>query len=447
MSDFSQQSMRALRRTVAQRQSTFRIPGAFGGVIQDGALVWSHGAGTTDVTDPDAAPTDNTRFQIASISKTFTAVAILALRDEGKLDLEDPVGRHIPESTHGGVTVRRLLSHSSGMQREPVGDVWETLVYPDRTQLVEGWNAAEQILKTHHRWHYSNLAFGILGEIVARLDGREWIESIRTRILNPLGMTRTGLAVDGVTTPGYYVPPYSDVPVAEPLVDLGAFAPVGGLASTARDLAVWAGFWSRPLDEVVQADTVEEMCQPQIVSDLVGWHSSWGLGVGLIRHQDRVFVGHTGGMPGHITGLFVHRESGTGGVALMNSDASPDPSAFAIELATYVLDSEPAEPEPWIPGTDVPAEFAGVLGRWFSEGAPFTFSVRKGRLEARVDGTPDTVPPSVFVKLDTDVYRTESGRESGERLRISRAADGTPIKLNWATYLFGREPQAFGEWL
>ena len=260
-------------------------------------------------------------------------------------------------------------------------------------------------------------------------------------------MARTGLAVDGVTTPGYYVPPYSDVPVAEPQLDIGALASVGGLASTARDLAVWAGFWAHPVAEVLHPDTVEGMCQPQIVSDLVGWRSSWGLGVGLIRHQERVFVGHTGGMPGHVTGLFVHRESGTGGVALMNCGTAPDPSAFAIELATYVLHNEPAEPEPWIPGTEVPAEFTGVLGRWFSEGTAFTFSVRRNRLEARVDGTPDTVPLSVFVKLDTDVYRTESGRETGERLRITRDTDGTPVKLNWATSLFGREPQALGEWL
>ena len=445
---FSEESRRALRRMVAERQAKHRLPGAFGAVVRDGALAWSHGVGTTDVTSPTSTPTDDTRFQIASISKTFTAVAILALRDEGRLDLDDPVGKHIPENTHAGVTIRRLLSHSSGMQREPVGDVWETLVYPDRAAMVEGWNAAEQILPTHHTWHYSNLGFAVLGEIVTRLDGRPWIDSIRARILDPLELRRTGLAIEAAdTTPGYYVPPFTDVPVPEPLLDIAAMAPVGGLASTARDLAVWAGFWASPVDEVLKSDTVEEMCRPQIVADPVGWRSSWGLGVGLIRHQDRVFVGHTGGMPGHITGVFVDRESGTGGIALMNSSASPDPSAFAIDLATYALDHEPADPEPWIPGTEVPAELTGVLGRWFSEGAGFSFSVRQGRLEARAEGAPDTQPPSVFRKLADDLYRTESGREAGELLRITRDADGRAVKLNWATYLFGRLPQAFGEWL
>ena len=444
---FSEESRRALRRMVAERQAKHRLPGAFGAVVRDGALAWSHGVGTTDVTSPTSTPTDDTRFQIASISKTFTAVAILALRDEGRLDLDDPVGKHIPENTHEGVTIRRLLSHSSGMQREPVGDVWETLVYPDRAAMVEGWNAAEKILPTHHTWHYSNLGFAVLGEIVTRLDGRPWIDSIRARILDPLELRRTGLAIEADTTPGYYVPPFTDVPVPEPLLDIAAMAPVGGLASTARDLAVWAGFWASPVDEVLKSDTVEEMCRPQIVADPVGWRSSWGLGVGLIRHQDRVFVGHTGGMPGHITGVFVDRESGTGGIALMNSSASPDPSAFAIDLATYALDHEPADPEPWIPGTEVPAELTGVLGRWFSEGAGFSFSVRQGRLEARAEGAPDTQPPSVFRKLADDLYRTESGREAGELLRITRDADGRAVKLNWATYLFGRLPQAFGEWL
>ena len=118
-----------------------------------------------------------------------------------------------------------------------------------------------------------------------------------------------------------------------------------------------------------------------------------------------------------------------------------------MELAGYVLEHEPAEPELWRPGTEVPAELVGVLGRWFSEGQAYTFSVRQGKLEARSEGTPAHTPPSVFVKVEDDLYRTELGREQGELLRITRDPDGTVTKLHWATYLFSREPYAFGEWL
>ncbi len=440
-------SQRALRRTLLDRQTQNRVPGVFGAVVRDGKLLWSDGVGAADLDDPDTPPGDDTQHLIASISKTFTAVLVMALRDEGKLSLDDTLDVHIPESEHGGVTIRQMLSHVTGMQREPAGDVWDTLSFPDRSELVKGWSEAERILRPHHRWHYSNLCYSLLGELVARLDGRDWVESLQARILDPLEMSRTTLGLTGRCATGYYVPPYSDVPVVEPVLDIGAMAAAGGLASTARDLATWAGFLAKPVDDVLSPDTVEEMCQPQTLADLERWELAWGLGLMLLRADDRVYVGHTGGMPGHITGLFVHRDSATGGICLMNATSAPDPAPLAVELAGYVLEHEPAEPDLWRPGTEVPAELVGVLGRWFSEGQAFTFSVRQGKLEARSDAAPADKPPSVFAKMGDDVYRTESGREQGELLRITRDPDGTVTKMNWATYLVTREPYAFGEWL
>ncbi len=440
-------SQRALRRTLLDRQSKHRVPGVFGAVVRHGKLLWSDGVGAADLDDPDTPPDDDTQHLIASISKTFTAVLVMALRDEGKLSLDDTLDVHIPETEHSGVTIRQMLSHATGMQREPTGDVWDTLSFPDRSALVKGWSEAERILRPHHRWHYSNLCYSMLGELVTRLDGRDWVESLQARILDPLEMSRTTLGLTGRAATGYFVPPYSDVPVVEPVLDIGAMAGAGGLASTARDLATWAGFLAKPVDEVLSADTVEEMCQPQIVADLDRWELAWGLGLMLLRADDQVYVGHTGGMPGHITGLFVHRDSATGGICLMNATSAPDPAPLAVELAGYVLEHEPAEPEPWRPGTDVPAELTGVLGRWFSEGQAYTFSVRQGKLEARAEAAPAHKPPSVFAMIGDDVYRTESGREQGELLRITRDADGTVTKMNWATYLVTREPFAFGEWL
>ena len=150
-------------------------------------------------------------------------------------------------------------------------------------------------------------------------------------------------------------------------------------------------------------------------------------------------------MPGQVSGVFTHRESGTGGIVLMNSSSSPDPAAFAIALGDHVLDNDPAEEEPWRPGTSVPDDLAPLLGRWFSEGSGFTFSVREGRLEARADSAPADRAPSVFERLDDSTFRTVSGRERGEQLRITRDADGTVVKMNWATYLVSRAPLGFGE--
>jgi len=371
----------------------------------------------------------------------------MALRDAGKLSLDDTLETFIQESKHTGITIRQALAHVSGMQREPVGDIWEVLEYPDREGLVSGWNEAERILKPHHRWHYSNLVYSLLGEVVARVEQRDWFDTVKARVLDPLGLRRTtlGLAEGAVT--GYYVPPFSDVPSVEPVLDIKATAPAGGLASTAADLAAWATFIADGNDEVLSKDTLDEMCQVQIMADLEKWQLAWGLGFMLVRSGDRIYAGHTGGMPGHITGMFVHRDSRAAGICLMNSTSAPDPAGLAVELIATVLDNDPAPAEPWVAGAAVPPEFAGVLGTWFSEGEPFTFSVRQGVLEARLDGAPDHKPPSVFEQIAPDVYRTKSGRETGELLRITHDESGRPVKLNWATYLFTREPYAFGEWL
>ena len=447
MTAFSTPTEQALRRTLLDRQTTGRVPGLVGAVARKGEVVWTDAVGAADLEDREAPLDADTQFLIASITKTFTAVLVMALRDEGKLTLDDPIERHIPESSHEGITVRQMLSHVTGMQREPVGDVWDMLEFPDRAELVKGWNDAERVLKPHHRHHYSNLCYALLGEIVARLDGREWHRSLQARVLDPLEMTRTSVGLVAPNATGYYVPPFSDVPVKEPLLDISAMASAGALASTAAGLATWSGFWADPVEEVLSKDTVEEMCQPQIMSDLDEWKLAWGLGVMIAHVEGRHYVGHTGGMPGHITGMFVHRDSATGGIVLMNTTSAPSPALVAIELAGTAIEREPVEPEPWTPGTESPAELQPLLGTWFSEGQPFTFSVVQGKLHARLDTAPDTLAPSIFVKVEDDLYRTESGRETGELLRITRDDHGTVTKLHWATYLFTRQPLAFGEWL
>jgi CubicO group peptidase (beta-lactamase class C family) len=447
VTEISAQTQSALSRIVAERQAKGRVPGLVGAVARDGGLAWSEGVGSAGLDQPGVAPTAETQYLIASHSKTFTAVTIMALRDEGKLSLDDQLDKLLPETKHGGITVRQMLGHISGMQREPVGDVWDKMTFPGREDLLSGWNEAERIGKPHHRFHYSNLVYSLLGEIVERLEGRSWYDSVQARILRPLEMTRTTVGFDGgQAAQGYYIPPWSDVPVKEPVLDLGAMNACGGLASTAADLAKWAMFLANPVDEVLSKDTIEEMCQPQTMAD-ERWVLGFGLGFMLFRRDDRVFVGHTGGMPGHITGTFVHRASGTAGIALMNSTSAPDPAGLATDLLIKVLTDEPEKPSTWIPGTTVPDDLTGVLGTWFSEGSPFIFSVREGALQAVPQGAPDWKPPAVFEKLSEDVYRTTSGREVGELLRITRDATGTPTTLHWATYLCTRQPLAFGEWL
>ena len=418
--------------------------------MRGGSLVWHDGIGAARVDEPDTPPGPDHQFLIASNTKTFTAVLVMQLRDEGMLSLDDTLDRHLPEVSHPGLTIRQCLAHVSGMQREPLGDVWETLRNPGREQLLRDFNDAERVHPPHRQWHYSNLVYSLLGELVARIEGRDWYDALRARILDPLEMRRTTLGFDDSTGPhaqGYYVPPYTDVPVAEPVLDLQAMAPCGGLASTARDLARWSAFVAEPVAEVLDPGTLEEMCQPQIMMDSERWTSAMGLGFFLVRSGTRLYVGHTGGMPGHITAVSTDRESRTGGIALTNSGTTPDITGFATGLADLVTDQDPVDPPPWRPGSDVPEDLAELVGLWYTEGSPFEFSVREGRLEARAPSQPEHKPSSVFEKLGPDLFRTKSGREAGELLRVTRDDDDRVRKMNWATYLVTREPYGFGQWL
>ncbi len=447
MTSLRDDTVRRLHRTVLDRQRAGRVPGVFAGVVRGGELLWHEGVGSADLTDPDTAPDPDHQFLVASNTKTFTAVLVMQLRDEGRLSLDDTLDTFVPEVSRAGLTIRQCLAHVSGMQREPVGDVWETLVNPDAAELVSGFEQAERVHRPHQLWHYSNLVFSMLGEVVARLDARPWAESLQARILDPLEMRRTTVGFSGRHAQGYYVPPWTDVPVPQQQLELRAMDPCGGLASTGADLARWSAFVADPVAEVLDPATLEEMCEPQIVMDRERWTGAMGLGFFLARSGTRTYVGHTGGMPGHITAVFTDRSAKTGGIVLTNAGTTPDIAGFATTLADLVTEHDPVDPEPWRPGTAVPPELADLVGVWYSEGVPFTFTVLKGALEARADGLPEHKPSSRFEQVGPDLFRTVAGRENGELLRVTRDADGRVTKMNWATYLVTREPLAFGEWL
>ncbi len=434
-----------LRRTVLERQRSARVPGVHASVVRRGELLWEAGIGTAEV-GSERAPSADDQFLVASNTKTFVATMVMQLRDEGRLDLEDRLATHLPGLTHD-VSIRDALSHVSGLQREPVGDVWVTLEHPDEDALLREAADAERILRAGDQWHYSNLVYSLLGMLVGRLDGRTWDESLRRRLLDPLGMTRTSLGFDGGPhAHGYYVPPWHDVPRPEPVVDLRGGGPAGGLASTATDLARWTAFVADPDPEVLAPDTMAEMARPRAVVDLDRWQVAMGLGFFLLRSPGaRVLTGHTGGMPGHVTGVLTHRESGTAAIVLMNSSTPGDPAALAASLVDTALDRDPPEPEPWRPGREVAEDVLPLLGRWYSEGRAWDLVVRAGTLGLRMPEWPTERASWTLEREGEDRYRTTSGLERGEALRVVRRRDGTVESLRWATYRLSREPLGFGE--
>ena len=424
----------------AQREG--RLPSVSAAVFRGTELAWSEAVGLADVEQGvEASP--ETQYAVASITKTFTAVSVLQLRDQGKLDLEDPLSKHLPEAAHGTLTLRRMLAHASGLQREPPGEIWETLTFPGEEDLLRGLQEAEQVLPPMAAWHYSNLAYALLGIVVARISGTPFRDRVQERLLGPLGLDRTTWGPsDGAALP-YFVEPYSDSVRREPVLELGGKGGESGLYSAVGDLARWGAFLCDPDESLLEASSAAEMHDLNVVAD-ASWTRGWGLGIELSRRGDRVFGGHTGGFPGFLSILAYSRRDRIGAVMLTNAGNWPNLSPTGLELAEAALAELAPELEPWRPEEAPPAEIAPLLGRWWSEGDESIFSWRGGKLEARLADAPPGREPSVFEAEGDDRFRVSSGRERGEVLRVVRDETGEVVKLYWATYPFTRTPEVFG---
>jgi CubicO group peptidase (beta-lactamase class C family) len=441
--------MNELERLVRETQREHRIPALSVALRRNDRELWTFQVG-------GEAVTADSRFRIGSITKTFTAVLVLQARDAGLLGLDEPIAKYLELPAHGDLTFRRLLSHTAGVQREPFGDLWDTLAAPDLSSLLTDLTRAEAVHPPSRRFHYSNLGFALLGHAAARAFGGQWWPLVRERILQPLGLTAVTFDRPAHAVVGYLVDAYSDVAWPEPVLDTGAVAPAAQLWSNAADMALWAAFLADPAsvpgaDAVLKAETLEEMRWPHTTRHESVWYSSMGLGPMLYPQTDHsLHIGHNGAMPGFLAAAFGRRggAGNPGGLAVGVLSASGTATA-AIDLCHRLLGealtADPAEIAPWVPGEAPPEELRGLLGHWWGEGFEYVFRWRDGALTASGVDDPAWLEPATFASVpgETGVYRTISGREVGELLRVTRAEDGTPIRLHWATYRFTRAQETF----
>jgi CubicO group peptidase (beta-lactamase class C family) len=314
-----------IERYLAGRMAADHLPGLAFGVVVDGELVFGKGLGVRDV--GSGAPADlDTAFRIASMTKSFTALAILKLRDEGKLSLEDPVSKYVPELATlayptrdtAPITIRQLLTHSEGFPEDnPWGD--RQLAVPD--EILSAWLTAGLPFATAPgtAFEYSNYGFAILGQVVTRASGQRYRDYVLQQILRPLGMTSTYWEPSAVPA-GHLAKGYQWTDGAwkeeQPLAD-GSFGAMGGLITTGRDLARYVAFhlsaWP-PRDDPdtgpVRRSSVREMQQngrfeglsarrPSPDGPLRVTATTYGFGLGFSQDCDtRLTVSHSGGLPG-----------------------------------------------------------------------------------------------------------------------------------------------------
>ena len=321
------------------------MPGAVMGIIIDGELVWTKTTGVRETTDK-APVTLDTVFRIASMTKSFTAMAILKLRDEGKLSLDDPVAKYVPAladlpyptKDSPAITIRHLLTHSEGFPEDnPWGD--RQLAQSDDT--IRAWMRAGIPFSTAPgtAFEYSNYGFGILGMIVTRVSGKDYAVYVRDNILRPLGMNSSTFEMSAVPREhialGYR---FEDGGwKTEPILAHGTFGAMGGLWTTARDLARYVSFLMSaypPRDEAengpIKRSSAREMQQVGrfqgggafrgLVDGPLQFNAG-GYGYGLGVSQDCRFehsVSHGGGLPGYGSLMRWLPQYGVGLIAMSN---------------------------------------------------------------------------------------------------------------------------------
>jgi CubicO group peptidase (beta-lactamase class C family) len=424
-----------LERLVRVEQREKRLPSIAAAVLRDGEVAWETAIGVADVgTKREATP--DTQYRLGSITKTFTAAAIMQLRDAGKLDLEDTLDRHVEGAAHGP-TLRRLLSHTSGLQRETQDDAWLNQRFASVAELLETLHEAEHVLPPGARFHYSNLAFALLGIVVERVAGRPYAEYVEQRILQPLGLGRTTFEPDANAAKGYLTKPYVEGVWDEAPVETGAWIAAGQMWGTVRDLCTWAQFLAEPDESVLRTRTVEEMRTVQSLADHERWTAGYGLGLQLFRDRERILAGHTGSMPGFIAFMGVAPADRVG-CAVLTNESTARTGVTALKLIGATVERWPAPPKVWAVEEPPPPEIEPLLGIWYMEGSQLVFRWRDGTLQAEFTDAPEWAPPATFEQGADGRWRIVSGWEEGEVLRIEAE------RLVLSGYPITREP---GVWV
>jgi CubicO group peptidase (beta-lactamase class C family) len=317
------------------RRYQLGLPGFSVGIVHDQQLLWSKGYGWADVAQRIPS-TDRTLYRIASITKTFTATAVVQLAEQGRLSLEDPVVRHLawfePQGAAAGRPARvwQLLSHSAGLQREAPGSDWDALESPSAAEVAAVTRSTPLALEPDSRFAYSNYGYLVAGQLVQKVAGMPHAEYVRRNVLQPLGMTGTDFLDGTATRPGLAVPYGRRTPDGPRAIETqmgrsDAFDSVGAMVSSVSDLAKWVSFQFRDSNDsrgpVLSGPALRDMHRPHALRP--DWGQGWGLGWRLTRRDTGPLVDHGGSLPGYRSIVLLDPASRVGVILLMNADDGP----------------------------------------------------------------------------------------------------------------------------
>jgi len=379
-------------------------PGMSVGVVHDQKLIWAKGFGFADV-EKKIAATPATVYRMASVTKTFTATAIMQLRDAGKLSLDDPVVKHLPWFKVKGqfadapvITIRHLLTHTSGLPREAAFPYWMENNFPTIEQIKETLPNQEAAFAPEIRWKYSNLALALAGEIVAVVSGSPYDVYVRSHILEPLGMSdstmlfpeahRSRLAV------GYGRRMPEGKREIRPYMDCKGITPAANLSSTVEDLARYLAFQMSDGKAVLKNSTLREMHRIHWLRP--DWKSGAGIGFSITRAGERTVVGHGGSLAGYRTQISFSPEEKLGVIVLTNSDDG-NPGFYVNQIFTVLAPAIKKAVPAIAKTTQADPEWSKYAGKYRSPWGDSEIVLVNGEL-VMIDPTSDN-PMETMVRL------------------------------------------------
>ena len=420
-------------------------PGLSIAIVHDQDVLWAKGYGFAD-RDKHVAAGPTTLYRIASVSKLFTAMALMQLRDEGRLQLDDPVSKHLAwfkvrsaASDSPAITIRHLLTHTSGLPRELPLYYWNDLAFPSLEEMIRLVGSQETVFPPETEWKYSNLALAIAGEVTAEVAGEPYERYVERRILSPLGMSST-LVSPRPQTPslaiGYRRRVSGASREAEDFIDARALTPAANIASSVLDLAKLVSLQMRsgPAGgaQILKGSTLREMHRVQWLRP--DWQSGQGLGFWLRRVGTDSLVGHDGAAPGYRAQLDFS-PSGKLGVIVLSNAYDADTRAYvdqafaivgpAVAKATLIASAPPVPDPAWQSYVGTYSwKHADVQVLILNDGLALIVPDATNPWESRVRLTP----------IGPDRFRMVGGSASGEQLRFERDAAGHVTRLVAGSY-------------
>lgn len=325
-----------------------QIPGIAIGIVYDQELIWSRGYGFSDL-DERTPMTPSTLLRIGSVTKVFTATAILQLRDRGRLALDDPITRHLPGLEIQNpfpdapeITIWHLLTHTAGLPREAAFPYWTDHEFPSRDEIVTAAASQTLIYSPGTEYKYSNLGISLLGAIIEEASGNSYQEFIERSIFTPLGMDHSSVdppvhEVDELATAYMRRQPDGSRGTMD-YYETRGMASMGSIVSSIEDMARFAALNLRQGNstadgKILSTSTLREMHRPQWVYS--SWKGAIGLGFRVAPHEGQNRVWHSGWIGDHRSYLLLVPDSQIGVVVMVNAgDASP--SVFAFEALDLV---------------------------------------------------------------------------------------------------------------